>query len=669
MCGLTGLWSRDPLGEDAHGLVRRMALTLRERGPDSEGSWLDRSAGIALAHRRLAILDLSEEGHQPMTSQSGRYVIAYNGEVYNYRELRKEIEGASPGISWRGGSDTEVMLAAIETWGLERALRRFIGMFAFALWDREARTLKLARDRLGIKPLAYGRAGRSLVFGSTLHALRAHPDFDAELDRSALAAYLRFNCVPAPHTIHRDAKKVRPGAIVTFRSSDDEGESHTYWSAEQVWSQARPFDGDEREAVDTLEATLRDAVRLRMIADVPLGAFLSGGIDSSTVVALMQQEGAGPVRTYSIGSERSDYDEGAAAAAVARHLGTNHTGLVVTSVEALAVIPDLPGMYDEPFADSSQIPTFLVSRLARRDVTVALSGDGGDEVFGGYNRHLWGPRVWRVLRGIPAPLRSIIARPVLARDPETLNQRLSVLGDRIGVRLPGDKLQKLARVLPARDADALYAQLQTHWDDPTRLVLGADQEAVRPPLAQPPSDFATRMMLGDLVGYLPDDILTKVDRASMAVSLEARVPILDHRVVELAARLPLAMKIRRGSGKHILRQLLARYVPRRLWDRPKMGFGVPLADWLRGPLRPWAEDLLSEARLRREGILDPSPVHTRWRALVGQGRGSAHDVWAVLMFQAWREHVSTSVQPRLFSVEDARRAAGAILGPRTESRR
>lgn len=651
MCGLTGFWSPGPVGDDAQELVRRMALTLRQRGPDSEGSWLDRPAGLALGHRRLAILDLSDEGHQPMTSPSGRYVIAYNGEVYNYRDIRKQIDTVNPGVPWRGGSDTEVMLAAIETWGLEKALHRFVGMFAFALWDREERVLRLVRDRLGIKPLAYGRASRSLVFGSTLHALRAHPDFDAELDRSALAAYLRFNCVPSPHTIHRDAKKVRPGTIVTFRSSGDEGESHTYWSAEQVWTQARPFEGDEREAVDTLEATLRDAVRLRMIADVPLGAFLSGGIDSSTVVALMQQESARPVRTYSIGSERADYDEGAAAAAVARHLGTEHTGLVVTSADAMAVIPELPAMYDEPFADSSQIPTFLVSRLARRDVTVALSGDGGDELFGGYNRHLWAPRVWRILRTIPAPLRSILARPVLAQDAETLNRRLALLSERVGVRLPGDKLQKLARVLPATDAAALYGQLQTHWDDPVRLVLGVDHEAARPPLAHPPPDLATHMMLGDLVGYLPDDILTKVDRASMAVSLEARVPILDHRVVELAARLPVRMKIRGSSGKHILRQVLARHVPRALWDRPKMGFGVPLADWLCGPLRGWAEDLLSEPRLRREGVLDTGAVHLRWRAFADHARGNAHDFWDILMVQAWHEKAKTAVPPRTVAAE------------------
>jgi asparagine synthase (glutamine-hydrolysing) len=646
MCGLTGFWSPGSIGDDAQELVRRMALTLRERGPDSEGAWLDRPAGIALGHSRLAILDLSAEGHQPMISPSGRYVIVYNGEVYNYRDLRKQLDAVSPGIPWRGGSDTEVMLAAIETWGLESALQRFLGMFAFALWDRERRVLQLVRDRLGIKPLVYGRAGRSLVFGSTLQALRAHPDFDAELDRSALAAYLRFNCVPAPHTIHRDAKKVRPGTIVTFRSSNDEGRSDAYWSAEQVWTQARPFEGDEREAIDTLEATLRDAVRLRMIADVPVGAFLSGGIDSSVVVALMQEESARPVRTYSIGNERADYDEGGSAALVAQHLRTVHTQLIVNSAEALSLIPTLPGMYDEPFADSSQIPTFMVARLARREVAVALSGDGGDELFGGYNRHLWGPRVWRILRAIPSPLRAIIARPVLAQDAETLNRRLAPLGARLGVRLPGDKLQKLARVLPAYDAEALYAQLQTHWDSPTRLVLGVDGEAARPPAAHTPRDLATRMMLGDLVGYLPDDILTKVDRASMAVSLEARVPLLDHRVVELAARLPLRMKIRHGAGKHILRELLARHVPRSLWERPKMGFGVPLADWLRGPLRPWAEDQLAEARLRREGVLDAVAVRSHWRAFADQGRGDAHNLWDILMFQSWHEHTLASTLPQ-----------------------
>lgn len=656
MCGLTGFWNRDPLDEDAASLVRRMALTMRARGPDSEGSWLDRAAGLALAHRRLAILDLSEEGHQPMLSPSGRYVITYNGEVYNYREIRREIEARSSAIRWRGGSDTEVILAAIDTWGLEGAVSRFVGMFAFALWDREERKLHLVRDRLGIKPLVHGRAGNALVFGSTLHALRAHPAFDREIDRGALAAYLRFNCVPAPHTIHRDAKKVPPGTIVTFRSSSAEPEVRTYWSAVDVWARARPFEGDEREAVDELERTLAEAVRLRLIADVPVGAFLSGGIDSSTVVALMQRECSRPVRTYSIANERADYDEGAAAAAVARHLGTEHTQLVVTSAEAMAVIPDLPRIYDEPFADSSQIPTFLVSRLARHDVTVALSGDGGDELFGGYNRHLFGPRVWSVLRRIPVGLRRRAAGPLLAQDPEVLNRALGRIGERAGIRLPGDKLHKLARVLPARTADELYAALQTHWREPSAVVLGAHREAVRPALERLPSDLTARMMLGDLVGYLPDDILTKVDRASMAVSLEARVPILDHRVVELAARFPARLRVRRGAGKHVLRRLLARHVPRRLWERPKMGFGVPIADWLRGPLRPWCEELLSVPRLRREGILDPDRVRRAWIDLVERGRGNAHEVWGVLMFQAWYEQnmTATGVAASRAEITDAR---------------
>lgn len=655
MCGLTGFWSPSPLGDDAQALVRQMALPLRERGPDAEGTWLDRAAGLALGHRRLSILDLSAEGHQPMVSPSGRFVIAYNGEVYNYRDLRRQIDARSPGTRWRGGSDTEVMLAAIETWGLEPALERFVGMFAFALWDREERALHLVRDRVGIKPLVYGRAGRSLVFGSTLAALRAHPDFDPEIDRGALAAYLRYNCVPAPHTIHVHAKKVLPGTIVTFRASGDEGRANVYWSAERVWTQAEPFRGDEREAIEQLESTLREAVRLRMIADVPVGAFLSGGIDSSTVVALMQQESPRPVRTYSIGNERADYDEGESAAAVARYLGTDHTALTVTSADALAIISELPRMFDEPFADSSQIPTFLVSRLARRDVTVALSGDGGDELFGGYNRHLWGPRVWRILRMIPASVRALAAKPVLAQDPEVLNRWLAPVGEQIGVRLPGDKLHKLARVLPVPSAEALYQLLQTHWDDPAALVVGANEEAPRPPLAQPPSDFATRMMLGDLIGYLPDDILTKVDRASMAVSLEARVPLLDHRVVELAARLPSRMKIRHRRGKHLLRELLARHVPRTLWERPKMGFGVPLAHWLRGPLRPWAEDLLAEDRLHCEGLLDASRVQRRWRDFVDKQRGSSHEFWDLLILRSWHEEQCAASRPSSLARSDEHR--------------
>lgn len=638
MCGLTGIWAADALSRDETlAVLTRMRDRLTPRGPDAAGIWNDEPAGLWLAHRRLSIIDLSPHGHQPMVSGGERFVIAYNGEVYNFASIRRELDESGLGPAhWRGGSDTEVVLTAIEAWGLEPALQRFVGMFAFALWDRRDRLLHLVRDRLGIKPLCHGRAGRSLVFGSTLAALREHPGFDASIDRSALAAYLRFNCVPAPHTIYTGAVKVRPGTLVTFSGPGGEAHETVWWSAASVLAEqaANPLTLSDVEARDELERVLTEAVRARMIADVPLGAFLSGGIDSSTVVALMQLNSDRPVRTFSIGNERADYDESRAAAAVARHLGTDHTELVVTAADALAVVPELPRVHDEPFSDSSQIPTFLVSRLARQDVTVALSGDGGDELFGGYNRHLWGPRVWRSVGWIPRNVKRAMARGIESVSP----QRWDRLFDRAplpSVRLPGDKLHKLASVLGAADAEAMYMGLQTHWTCPASLVLGAGAEAERPDATPPSRDLASRMMFQDLIGYLPDDILTKVDRASMAVSLEARVPILDHRVVELAWRLPMAQKIRRGTGKHLLREVLARHVPRRLWERSKMGFGVPIGEWLRNELRPWAEELLAERRLRSDGIFVPGPIRERWTEHLRGTRNWQHHLWDVLVFQAW----------------------------------
>ena len=618
-----------------------MREQLAHRGPDAKGEWLDADRGLALGHRRLSILDLSEEGAQPMVSATGRWVIAYNGEVYNFGAIRDEL--AAEGARFRGGSDTEVMLAAIEAFGLTAAVRRFVGMFAFALWDRHEGVLWLVRDRLGIKPLHWARAtDGSLVFGSELKALVAHPRFDDAIDRSALAAYLRFNCVPAPHTIYRSARKVRPGVILRFSTPESEPSEEVYWSATDVAHAglSDPFAGSEAEAADAVEAALRDSVRLRMIADVPLGAFLSGGIDSSIVVALMQSLSARPVRTFSIGNERRDYDEAESAGRVARHLGTEHTSLVVSGRDALDVVPELPRMFDEPFADSSQIPTYLVSRLARQHVTVSLSGDGGDELFGGYNRHFWGPSIWSAMRRVPRTARSGVGRALQALRPGAWDRVAGAVGG-VGVRLPGQQVHKLAGVLDARDATDLYRRLCSHWRSPLELVLGASQEAERFEPGHIGGGVAEDMMLTDLLTYLPDDILTKVDRASMAVSLEARVPILDHRVVELAWRLPLEHKVRGREGKRVLRAVLARHVPRELWDRPKMGFGVPVGDWLRGPLRPWAEDLLAEPRLRREGVFDADPIRAAWREHLAGTRNWQHHLWDVLMFQAWHEGRAT----------------------------
>jgi len=655
MCGLVGfLGGRVPLGERA-ATASAMARCIAHRGPDDTGEWVDERAGFTLGFRRLAIIDLTPAGHQPMHSASGRYVLAFNGEVYNYEALRRRLveEGAAP--AFRGHSDTEVMLAAFEAWGVERATQQFVGMFAIALWDRELQRLHLIRDRMGVKPLYLGRSGDTILFASELKALRGHPEFRGEIDRDALAAYFRYSHVPAPLTIYRGVRKVMPGTIVSV-GLDGSEETTTYWSAAAAAAHgaANRFLGSEQEAEARLDALLRDAVALRMIADVPLGVFLSGGIDSSLVTALMQVQASAPVKTFSIGFAESGYDEAPHAAAVARHLGTQHTELYVTPEEAMAVIPKLPHIYDEPFADSSQIPTHLVSALARRSVTVSLSGDGGDELFGGYYRYFTGHRVWNAIRRVPRPLRSVAARSLAAMATprwDALFQRW--MPRNLRQNRAAERFQKLARILPSASEDAMYFELLSQWRN---VVLGGSEPALPlddrsswPPLQDP----VERMMYFDQVSYLPDDILVKVDRASMAVSLEAREPLLDHRLVELAWSLPLSMKIRNGEGKWLLRRVLNRYVPRELMERPKMGFGVPIGQWLRGPLRDWAEELLNENRLRQEGFLDAGPVRAAWTAHLA-GRGDwQHYLWTVLMFQAWSE---TALSGRGAAVLSARSA-------------
>ncbi len=633
MCGITGFVGSPVGAGELTTVVRAMCDALAHRGPDDAGEWIDPSAGVAIGFRRLAIIDLSPAGHQPMISASGRFVATLNGEIYNFEELRGELRAQGRAPEFRGHSDTEVMLAAFEAWGVEAAVKRFNGMFAISVWDAAERRLHLVRDRMGVKPLYYGFANGTFLYGSELKALRRHPSFDARIDRAALRLYLRFTYVPAPYSIYEGIAKLMPGTILTLDPATRTTATTTYWSARDAAAAgARDrFVGSEEEASHELEALLRDAIRLRMIADVPLGVFLSGGVDSSLVTALMQAESASPVKSFSIGFADAAYNEAPFAAAVARHLGTEHTELTVHDRDALALIPRLGAMYDEPFADSSQIPTHLVSALARRHVTVSLSGDGGDELFGGYTRYFIGQRLFRAMSKVPRPLRPPIGRALRSISPRAY--------DRLRPRL-GERVHKVARVLSAGDVDRMYFELVSHWADDLVRGQGAGGGAQVVPVLnreQWPAldDPVERMMFFDQISYLPDDILAKVDRASMATSLESREPLLDYRLVELAWRLPLSMKVRGGKGKRVLRRVLYRYVPETLIERPKMGFGIPLGSWLRGPLREWAEALLDPAAIRAYGLIDPEPVQQKWREHVSGRADWNYHLWAVLMLQVW----------------------------------
>lgn len=656
MCGIAGFWDRSQSSspEAMRGVVERMTRSLAHRGPDAEGLWLDAQAGVALGHRRLSILDLTPDGSQPMRSQCGRYVVSFNGEIYNYRALREELAGS--GHRFRGGSDTEVMLAAFSEWGVGAALVRFNGMFAFALWDTLNRRLYLARDRVGEKPLYYGLFRRSLVFGSELKALRAHPEFAADIDRRALTLYLHRGYIPAPDTIYQGIYKLPPGAVLTVTAEDTRElpSPNLYWRLREAAERglAGPFAGSPEEATTELETLARDAVRLRMEADVPLGAFLSGGIDSSTVVALMQAQSSKRIRTFTIGFDEPSYNEAGQADLVARHLGTDHTELYVTPAEAREVIPRLASIYDEPFADSSQIPTVLVSELARKHVTVSLSGDGGDELFGGYMRYLWTQSIWRKSRWASGPVRKLAARGVTRLSVQQWEKIFGLLNPWLPPALrqsnPGEKLHKLAEVLGASSQEAMYLALTFLWKDAASLVLGGGESpAVWNDFSRSldRASFVQRMMYADTAAYLPDDILVKMDRASMSVNLEARVPLLDHRLIEFAWRIPQSMKIRQGQGKWLLRQVLDKYVPKSLIDRPKMGFAVPIGDWLRGPLRPWAEELLDERRFRADGFFDPAPIRRKWTEHLAGARNWQYNIWNILMFQAWLDHTRQDQVP------------------------
>jgi len=649
MCGLTGLFdSSHKPASSRQARISAMNASLQHRGPDAEGLWI--GEGVALGHRRLAIVDLSEAGAQPMTSGCGRFVIAFNGEIYNHNDLRQDLAAAGVTSDWKGHSDTETLLAGIAHWGLDETLKRSTGMFAIALWDQAERRLSLVRDRIGEKPLYWGWAGSTLVFGSELKALRNHPGFPSDVCRGALMQYLRFGYVPAPYSIHPGIWKLEPGCVLEVVQSPPEqspklplrpGASlgslsiRRYWSLNAVVEAGqRTVFSEESRALRALETGLSKAVGAQMAADVPLGAFLSGGIDSSLIVALMQKQASAAVKTFTIGFEEAGFNEAPHAAAVARYLGTDHTEIMISERDARDVIPFLPEIYDEPFADSSQIPTFLVSREARRYVSVALSGDAGDELFGGYNRYFWGPRIWRRFERMPEKIRHAFVTGLAIVPPSVWNR---IAGR--AVARAGDKVQKLTHALSgAGSSDELYRNLVSLWRRPENLVRYTEPpSSLEDVMPEVMTDPAARMMVQDMRSYLPDDILCKVDRAAMSVSLETRVPFLDPQIIELSTRLPMHMKIRDNQGKWALRQILYRHVPQELIDRPKAGFAIPVGEWLRGPLRDWAEELLSEDKLIEDGLFNPEPIRRLWAEHLSGRHDRTTGIWTILMFQAWRK--------------------------------
>jgi len=639
MCGISGIWERNGCSlQDLKRHASAMTQTLSHRGPDDSGVWLSQEASIAFGQRRLAIIDLSAMGHQPMISANGQYTITFNGEIYNFRELRIELEGR--GVRFRGHSDTEVIVEGFAQWGVKSTIARLNGMFAIAAWDAGERQLFLARDRMGEKPLYWAIFDGLVLFGSELKALRAHPGWKPSLSRGAIAAFLRHGYVPGPFTIYEDVYKLPPAGFLKIASGGD-AEVGAYWDLAGIVSQGRrnTLRADEEELVDELDALLHDAVSRRMVADVPLGAFLSGGYDSSTVVALMQRASPRPVRTFTISFENPAFDESKHAEAVARHLGTEHTTFPVSGAEALDVVPKLAEMYDEPFADPSQVPTHIVSALTRKRVTVALSGDGGDELFSGYNRYQWTESVWRPGAKMPLALRRLASSSIRVVPPSAFDRMARYVPYLRRVPQVGQKAHRLAQILSLPSIDSVYYQVaSSHHQNPDNLVRGSQEVRTAcwgQNLQVLLPDPVDRMRYLDMCTYLPDDILTKVDRASMAVALEVRVPFLDHRLVEWIWKLPSFQNARAQRPKHLLRRVLARYVPDGLVERPKMGFGVPLADWLRGPLRNWAEDLMNEASLGAGDIFDVEAIRSLWAEFLSGDNGHYFFIWNVLMFQAW----------------------------------
>jgi asparagine synthase (glutamine-hydrolysing) len=648
MCGIVGYLTKPD--DINHEVCNSMNNTMSHRGPDNQGIWLDESAGIALGHRRLSILDLSSSGNQPMVSKSGRYVITYNGELYNYNNIYEELKNI--GLNINSNSDTRVLIEAINIWGIESTLNKVVGMFAFALWDKKQRILTLARDRMGEKPLYYGWQGNSFLFGSELKSFKAHPHFGNKINRQSIQLFLKNNCIPAPFTIYSDIKKLLPGHFLQVQySKNSKAKDYTltsYWSIYQKLYEGidSPYTGNTHSAIDKLEDLLIQSIKQQMISDVPLGAFLSGGIDSTLIVSMMQSLSNKPINTYTIGFNDDVYNEAKQAKIIADHIGTDHTELYITEREALDVIPRLSFIYDEPFSDSSQIPTYLVSLLAKKSVSVSLSGDSGDELFGGYSRYTLANKIWSIIKFFPPIISNAVVLLLSSFEPKTYDRyynyfsRLGILGNNINYK--GDKVHKLSSIINSRSKHEFYDKFMSNWKLSENIVKGLDNSNSgiiynRNSELIDISDFKTYMMSKDLTSYLPDDILVKVDRAAMNVSLETRIPMLDYRIVEFSTKLPMNMKIRNGISKWILRQVLYKYVPKALVEKPKKGFSVPVGLWLRGPLKEWAENLINKTRLENEGYLNTELITKKWEEHQSGERNWHQPLWDILMFQSWLE--------------------------------
>ena len=648
MCGINGFYSKS--SSTFNNVIDKMNSAVLHRGPDKNGTWLDKNSGIVLGHQRLSILDLSSKGNQPMKSISGRFVITYNGEIYNHLKIREELKKNNTNIKWRGSSDTETLLESIDFWGIEKTLSKIEGMFAFGLWDKKIRSLILARDRIGEKPIYYGWQGKDynkvFLFGSELKSLKIHPEFNGEINRDAITLQLRHNCIPAPYTIYKDIYKLLPGHYLELNQNDLTkkllNSPKQYWSLTNIImnSNKNKLKFNEAKIEEDLEKNLKISIENQMISDVPIGAFLSGGIDSSTVVALMQSKSIKPVKTFTVGFNENDFSEAKYAKKIAKHLGTNHTELYVSSKEAMEVIPKISTIYDEPFSDSSQIPTYLVSQLTKQHVKVAISGDGGDELFCGYNRYLMTEKLSTLFRFMPRILREILAYLIQSISPQNLNRVSKLLPNLNQIVNFGDKMHKGANILNAKKFSDIYYNLCSHWQNPTNVVINSEEPATLLTKFKPDLSYLNtqqQMMVLDLLTYLPDDILVKVDRAAMASSLETRIPFLDHNFIEYVFKIPHTLKFKNGQGKWILKKILNKYVPSNLTERPKMGFEIPLGTWLRGPLRDWAEDLLNEKKLVQQNYFNPKLVRDKWSEHLSEKKNWQHHLWDILMFQAWLE--------------------------------